>query len=157
MAEYTAETEHALREAGWTPRRKVGTSDMRHQLEQWGFTMSETAERFLSEFSGLVFPYNGPGITRARERIEFNPLLIGGEDDRCAVWSEDIGEILTPIGELARQWDLAISESGEIFTVADTLDSFGSGEEALENLILGVMPRDISLKIVDEAESSKTG
>lgn len=144
MDNYTAETERVLRDAGWIPGRRVDIGVLRTQMEEFGFIMSEAAERFLSEFFGLVFKYNGPGITRAREMFEFDPLLAEGEDDRFTEWSEEIGECLTPIGMLDRRWNLGISKSGEIYMVAEWLASFGSGQQALENLILGVAAREVT-------------
>jgi hypothetical protein len=144
MDDYTIETERVLRDAGWTPGRRVDTGELRRRLEQFGFVVSEAAERFLSEFGGPVFDISGPGISRARESFEFDPLLNEGEDDRFTEWSETIGEPLTPIGELDQRYSLGISESGEIYLVAEWLASFGSGRQALENLMLGVRAREVA-------------
>ncbi|KAJ5438810.1 SUKH-3 immunity protein [Penicillium daleae] len=122
MDNYTAETERVLRDAGWIPGRGVDIGDLRTQMEEFGFIMSEAAERFLSEFFGLVFKYNGPGITRAREMFEFDPLLAEGEDDRFTEWSEEIGECLTPIGMLDRRWNLGISNINMRYQNLDALN-----------------------------------
>lgn len=142
---YTPETERTLRNAGWTPGRKLDISELLDQLEKSGFVVSKAAEEFLSEFSGLTFDISGPGITRARERFVLDPLLCLGEDDRFTEWGEDLGEILTPIGELDYRFFLGISESGEIYSVETWLGSFGKGSQALENLILGVACKELPL------------
>ncbi|KAJ6089469.1 SUKH-3 immunity protein [Penicillium canescens] len=144
MDNYTVETERVLRNAGWIPGRKVDIGEMRRRLEESGFIVNEAAEHFLSEFGGLVFDISGSGISRARERFILDPLLAIGEDDRFAEWSETVGETLTPIGELDYRFFLGISESGEIYSVETWLGSFGLGQQALENLILGVAVREIA-------------
>lgn len=144
MDDYTIETERALRYAGWTPGRKVDTGVWRRRLEKSGFIVSEAAECFLSEFGGLMFHINGPRISCARERFELDPLLNEGDDAVFTKWSKALGESLTPIEILEPWFPLGISKSGEIYLVAEWLASFGSARQALENLILGVMPREVA-------------
>ncbi|KAJ5804995.1 SUKH-3 immunity protein [Penicillium riverlandense] len=104
MEDYTNETDCVLRDAGWNPGRRVDTGELRRRLEQFGFVVSEAAERFLSEFNGLVFDISGPGISRARESFKFEPLWNEGEDDRFTKRSQTIGESLTPIGVLDQRY-----------------------------------------------------
>ncbi len=103
--------------------------------------MHEAAEKFLAEFGGLTFEYGGPGISRAREPFELDPLLGLGEEDRFREWGELIGASLFPIGELDQgRYFLGLDGAGEIYLVADWLARFGAGMSGVESLILGVAP-----------------
>lgn len=138
---FSQESERTLRQAGWYPGRTVDTAVWRVPLEESGFVFPEAAERFLAEFGGLSVDDHGPGITSARESFEFDPLLAFGEDDRFGDWSASLGRVLAPLGELdGGRFFLGIDEQGVIYLVASWLARFGSGDEGLENLILGVMP-----------------
>lgn len=86
----------------------------------------------------------GSGISRAREPFELNPELAWGEDDRFSEWSESLGRRLFPLGELdGGRFFPGIDESSEICLVETWVAGFGPMPHALENLILGVMPRRI--------------
>jgi hypothetical protein len=81
------------------------------------------------------------GIGRARTPVEFDPLRGDGDEKRMAGWGEEAGISLFPVGSLeSGRFCLGISETGEIFLVEAWLASFGVGDAALENLILGVAP-----------------
>ncbi|MCX4546584.1 SUKH-3 domain-containing protein [Streptomyces sp. NBC_01565] len=54
----------------------------------------------LREFGGLTVGSRGPGITRAREAFELDPLLALGEDDCFGEWGEEICRCLFPLCEL---------------------------------------------------------
>jgi hypothetical protein len=106
--------------------------------------MHEAAEGFLSEFGGLAFAHGGPGISRAREPLELDPLLAIGEDEMFREWGELIGEGIFPIGELDNgRYFLGIGESGALYLVSDWLARFGAGLIGMENLVLGVMPETV--------------
>lgn len=138
---FSRESENTLRQAGWYPGRTVDTAVWRTPLEESGFAFHEAAVRFLAEFGGLSVDHYGPGITCAREPFEFDPLLAFGEDDRFGEWGATIGRVIAPLGECDRgRFFLGIDEQGVIYLVASWLARFGSGDEGLENLILGVMP-----------------
>ncbi|KAL5355519.1 SUKH-3 immunity protein-domain-containing protein [Aspergillus floccosus] len=153
MGEYTIETTRALKNAGWTPGRRVNTVEIQRQLEASGFAVSQTAIHFLSEFLGLKVDVRGPGISCAREPFEFDPLLAAGEDDRFEEWSATIGEVLTPIGQLDQRYFLGIAASGEIYLVADWLASFGSEREAIESLVRGSTSEGGSLIVGDRSRA----
>ncbi|MGW2581219.1 SUKH-3 domain-containing protein [Streptomyces virginiae] len=138
---WSAEVEAVLRGAGWCPGRRVGTAGWWERLEADGFRGHPAAEAFLREFGGLTVGHGGPGITRAREAFELDPLLALGEDDRFGGWGEAIGRQLFPLGELDHGHAfLGLDERGELYAVADRLARFGRIPEAIENLVLGVMP-----------------
>jgi hypothetical protein len=139
---FSAQAERDLRSAGWAPGRSVDTSAWRRQLEASGkVRMHDAADRFLREFGGLKVKISGPGISSAREPFEFNPWDLYGEEGRFADWGEQLGKSLFPVGELDMgRFFLGISEAGEILLVETWVASFGFGDAALENLVLGVKP-----------------
>ncbi|MER8235672.1 SUKH-3 domain-containing protein [Streptomyces sp. NPDC094049] len=138
---WSSEVERVLREAGWHPGRAVDTRGWKERLEQDGFRSHAAAEDFLREFGGLAVGHGGAGITRAREPFDLDPLLALGEADRFGEWGEEIGHHLFPVGELDRGHAfLGLDEDGGLYVVANWLARFGPMPEAMENLVLGVMP-----------------
>ncbi|MFD9162150.1 SUKH-3 domain-containing protein [Streptomyces sp. NPDC059558] len=138
---WSAEVETVLRGAGWYPGRNVDTTGWRERLEVDGFRIHSAAEDFLREFGGLTVVGGGSGITRAREPFELDPLLALGEGDRFGEWGEEIGHHLFPLGELDHgQAFIGLDERGELYVVVNWLARFGRMPEAMENLVLGVMP-----------------
>ncbi|MFF8266629.1 SUKH-3 domain-containing protein [Streptomyces sp. NPDC016562] len=138
---WSAEAETVLRGAGWYPGRSVDTTVWREQLEADGFRVHAAAEGFLREFGGLTVAGGGPGITRAREAFSLHPLHALGEDDRFGEWGEEISRCLFPVGELDHGHAfLGLDEQGELYVVDNWLARFGRMPEAMENLVLGVMP-----------------
>ncbi|MGW0856227.1 SUKH-3 domain-containing protein [Streptomyces sp. NPDC002690] len=138
---WSAETDAVLRGAGWYPGRSIDTTVWRERLEADGFRIHAAAEDFLREFGGLTVGGSGSGITRAREAFELDPLLALGEDDRFGEWGEEIRRSLFPLGELDHGHAfLGLDEQGELYVVASWLARFGRMPEAMENLVLGVMP-----------------
>ncbi|MFD8205570.1 SUKH-3 domain-containing protein [Streptomyces sp. NPDC059695] len=138
---WSSEVERVLREAGWRPGRAVDTTGWKKQLEQDGFRSHAAAEDFLGEFGELVVGHGGAGITRAREPFDLDPLLALGEAERFDERSEEIGHRLFSVGELAGGHAfLGLDEDGELYVVDDWLARFGRMPEAMENLVLGIMP-----------------
>ncbi|MGY3336431.1 hypothetical protein ACVW0K_002530 [Streptomyces filamentosus] len=138
---WSSEVERVLREAGWHAGRTVDTAGWKQRLEQDGFRSHAAAESFLREFGGLAVGHGGAGITCAREPFDLDPLLALGEADRFDGWSEKIGHRLFPVGELADGHAfLGLDEDGELYVVDDWPARFGRMPEAMENLVLGVMP-----------------
>lgn len=114
---------------------------MASAAEADGFRIHTAAEKLLREFGGLTTAGGGPGITRAREPFELDPLLALGEHDRFGEWGEEISRRLFPLGELDHGHSfLGLDEQGELYVVANWLARFGRMPEAMENLVLGVMP-----------------
>ncbi|WP_192583719.1 SUKH-3 domain-containing protein [Streptomyces albicerus] len=134
-----------LEAAGWAPGRKVDTGHWRAQFAAVGLPMHEAAELFLAEFGGLSVRVHGPGISCARTPFEFDPELAVGEEYRFSECSKTIGRHLFPLGELDEgRHFLGIDEFSEIYLVELRVGSFGRMPEAMENLVLGVMPRRLA-------------
>jgi len=104
-----------------------------------GVATHEAARQFLLEFGGLIIDISGPGITRAREPFELDPMQCSGEEERFLEWGNEIGRSIFPIGIFDEgRFFLGIDEEGEVYVLETWLASFGKFPEALENLITGV-------------------
>ncbi|MEU1077276.1 MULTISPECIES: SUKH-3 domain-containing protein [unclassified Streptomyces] len=78
------------------------------------------------------------------EPFELDPELAWGEEGRFLEWSDVLGRELFPLGEVGgSRFFLGIGENSEIYLVETWVASFGVMPHALENLILGVVLRQI--------------
>ncbi|MEU1604727.1 SUKH-3 domain-containing protein [Micromonospora matsumotoense] len=144
MAEMVEDLRVVLLQAGWEPERCVDVARWRIPFAQAGLSMHDAAAVFLSEFGGLDFPYAGPGISRAREHVQLDPLLALGEEDLFIEWGQLVGRHIFPLGELDDgRYFIGIDESSSIYLVADWLGHFGEGMHGIESLILGVVPETV--------------
>ncbi|MFF0298536.1 SUKH-3 domain-containing protein [Kitasatospora sp. NPDC004614] len=142
MNRWSDEVTRVLTASGWTPGRAVETGRWRELFEPGGVELHAAAEAFLREFGGLTVDIDGPGITCARTPFELDPELAVGEEDRYLELGEDVGRRIFPLGELDHgRFFLGIDETGEVYLVEGALASFGPMPQAMEHLILGVMPR----------------
>ncbi|MFE7446113.1 SUKH-3 domain-containing protein [Streptomyces chartreusis] len=133
-----------LKASGWAAGRRIDTTGWRSLFEGVGIVMHEAADTFLQEFGGLTVSIGGPGISRAREAFTLDPELAWGEEDRFGEWSAELDRKLFPLGELGHgRFFLGIDEAHEVYLVETWAASFGAMPHALENLILGAMPRRI--------------
>jgi hypothetical protein len=141
-ARFPRKVERVLTTSGWFPGRRVDTATWRAGID---LEMHPAAESFLSEFGGLQVDIYGPGKSVAREPFELDPLLCQGEEDRFVEWGANLGCSLYPLGELDQgRFFLGIDELGVIYLVVDWLASFGSADEGLTALILGIKPTHLS-------------
>jgi len=167
---FSPQVEAVLRQAGWYPSRVVPDS----QLEQWmvlewdtlpGFhfqtRMFSAAYHILREFGGLVIEQNGPGVTCCRERFKFDPLesikLTEAYNWPFSEWAADGS--LYPFGCFAsgKTTDGAIAVDGRGRIVdQDYVILIGANiDEALENLIIGLMPKPLDRERWKEVEASQ--
>ncbi|HET6948786.1 MAG TPA: SUKH-3 domain-containing protein [Acidimicrobiales bacterium] len=140
MTRFTPAVSEALEAAGWSPGRRLPDE----QIRAWsdglpGFAMFPAAEAALREFGGLAVDQHGPGIDRAREPFELDPLLAWGEEDRFELFADEYGVTLFPLGEAAgSHYFLAVDPGGRTFLVMDDIQLIAeSFDDALESLILG--------------------
>jgi hypothetical protein len=144
MTRFSPEVEGVLREAGWTPERRVEVDGLVAPFATEGLRPHRAAIDFLAEFAGLDIQIRGPGVTRAREPFELDPSLCEGEEGRFADWGQEIGHELFPIGELDNgRYFLGIDENGEVYVIETWVASFGVMPDAMENLVRGVAPTSI--------------
>lgn len=148
LSDFHPRARRALERAGWYQGRVVGTAGWEAELAADGFPpLHPVARQFLAEFGGLRVPDGGWGVTRAREPFTLTPTECSGEADRFIEWGADIGRDIAPIGVLAGEthgWaNLGIDENGELYAVIDSLATFGPMPQAMNELVLGYMPRDI--------------
>lgn len=145
MTDLSPESRTVLRDAGWHVGRQVDTSSWVAALEAAGVVAHDAARAFLAEFGGLAVDISGPGVNRAREPFELDPLLCSGEEDRFLEWGEEIGKSLFPIGVLDMgRYFLGIDEQSEIYLIETWVASFGRMPQAMDNMISGVRPTVIS-------------
>ncbi|QDN74690.1 hypothetical protein FNV64_02265 [Streptomyces sp. S1A1-7] len=141
MGTFPDQVDRVLREAGWTPGRRVDAEPWLAAFEAEGLHRHPVVSDFLAEFGGLAVNISGPGINRAREPFEFDPMLCLGEGDRFLEWGEEIGKSVFPIGVHDEgRFFLGIDEYSELYLVETWVASFGRMPEAMSNLILGVQP-----------------
>ncbi|MFD7513330.1 SUKH-3 domain-containing protein [Streptomyces niveus] len=135
------EVDRVLREAHWAPGRQVDAEPWLASFEAEGLQRHPAVSEFLTEFGGLAVNISGPGISRAREPFELDPMLCLGEGDRFLEWGGEIGRSIFPVGvHDGGRFFLGIDEHGELYLVETWVASFGRMPEAMSNLILGVQP-----------------
>ncbi|MFE9295087.1 SUKH-3 domain-containing protein [Streptomyces niveus] len=141
MENFPDEVDRGLREAGWTPGRQVNAEPWLASFEAEGLQRHPVVSAFLAEFGGLAVNISGPGISRAREPFEFDPMLCLGEGDRFLEWGEEIGKCIFPVGVHDEgRFFLGVDEYGELYLIETWVASFGRMPEAMNNLFLGVQP-----------------
>ncbi len=141
----TEEVRSVLKRAGWFPGR-----DVQHAVKKWirrldrpgGFQIFEAARQALTEFGGLRVNVGGPGKTCARLPFVLDPTLAKNEEDRFSDHLDEVREPLYPLGEAGEGYVyIAITPTHRVFLIMDDAYPLGQGiEEAISNMILGVMP-----------------
>lgn len=121
-----------LRDAGWHPGREVDTARDVAALVAEGYEVTEAAQRFLREYSGLTIS----GHTNP------NPIVIDGvtvarnaDLGWCELYSDAIGSTLVPVGEYSNMV-LYVDQGGEIWGGFD--NDYGRGGSSLEEIVKGL-------------------
>jgi hypothetical protein len=141
VSEFSRTARHALERAGWGPGRAVSEE----QLAAWEAAiakpMHSRARDALREFGGLEIGAEGPGIERARDRLNLDPRLAIGEEDRLELFEDTYRlENLYPLGEGANgHYFVAMDTSGSVYMIADFIFRVGHNmHDAIESSILGL-------------------
>jgi hypothetical protein len=134
-------TQAALRRQGWSPERKVSTSDWVSQLIGAGFTVTPEAELILKNFGGLeITPVKMADDAYAANLIRFDPITdVVTEVERIEFWQHQLGQHLTPIGVLhPSEAILLLGADGQVFCEwGNIIGECGrSFEDALESTLL---------------------
>jgi SUKH-3 immunity protein len=90
-------TERLLRAAGWHPGRSLETASVRSFLESEGYHVSDQAEQFLREFTGVSIDFTR---NRRTDTIWFDGKRAGSlaDLDWVTYYEEQVKTSLTPIG-----------------------------------------------------------
>jgi hypothetical protein len=136
-----------LNASGWSPNRKVSTSQWISQLEAEGFTVLPEAVKLLEGFGGLeIVPRKAKSDAYAAEIIRFDPVLAAsGDFDRVDYWQGRLNTRLSPIAELGGGAILLFSENGRVFSCWDAV-LWLDGEsfvDALENTLIVAKRRPV--------------
>lgn len=144
-ANFSSDVVDVLRACGWDPQRTVDPKRWTFPFEERGIRANPVVQEFLREFGGLSVDVSGPGVNCAREPFELDPLLCLGEEDRFSEWGEELGLHLFPLGELDQgRFFLGMDENGVVYLVADWVARFGPWPQAIDALVRGVAPEEIS-------------
>lgn len=131
-----------LRQSGWFPGRSIDVTKWIRVFPT--LQMHGSAQNFLEEFGEISIEASGKGVDCAKEPFIFDPSLALGEDLRFEEFSEEIGQVIFPIGEHGRgEFFLGIDESAEMYLLMDGIATLGAADAAIESLINGVGARKI--------------
>src|SRR5580704_5175703 len=121
---FSPSTVEILRNAGWTPTRRVNALPWIDISAREGFNPHFLASELLSNLRGLVIQ-----PPRA-ERIYFDPIIASGEFDRVREWQNLCKANLFLLGEVLSNFILLIDEFEKVcvgfddglFHMGDTFD-----------------------------------
>lgn len=160
---FPAEVERILLENGWFPRRQIPTD----LLRQWlvlnlklgsgsiQVRMFPAASIVLREFGGLKVKLDLPGISCYRPSFDFDPSVVQNSGAWNYNWVGDEGDVnggLFPLGRMSDGGMFAVDSRERI--INDNGQLVGNNiDEALTNMILGIMPQplEVEQRISDEA------
>jgi len=121
-----------LREAGWYPDRSVDISADVEALRAEGFEVTETAERFLREYSHLSIT----GETKSSPLIIDGVVVVRNADTGwCELYSEAIGTVFVPVGDYSHM-TLYVDLDGDLWGGFD--GEYGQGGPSLLEVIQGM-------------------
>lgn len=127
-----------LRQAGWSPERKVDISHWIAGLAREGTTAFPVAEAILSNFGGLTVKHTDHHGS-SRHSFDLNPSRWYRARDEIRDNEELVSDRLFPLGETEGAGMLAVLEDGRIIWafVGCVALIGGNWREALDHLVLG--------------------
>jgi hypothetical protein len=138
---WSAETDWALRRAGWHAGRAVDTDgwERRMREDHEGFVLHDAARRFLAEFGGLRIDQAGPGRTAARSPFALDPEAALHDFEVFDDLGDQAGAPLYPVGAVGRGVSyLGMTAGGAVYLGMDDAGLLAeSGDEALDKLVEG--------------------
>ncbi|MFC8001763.1 SUKH-3 domain-containing protein [Streptomyces olivaceus] len=138
IRQWTTRTDRVLQRAGWHPGRRVPTATWEAILRERGaFVIHDAAQRFLSEFGGLVtYGLPADSITTA-SAVRFDPLMAEWQDERFAWAGREAGVSLYPVGAADEGASLlGMCEGGVLYLVRDRVQRLATdADQALDRLV----------------------
>ena len=136
---FSPEVRALLEQAGWYDNRIASPPPALPYDVQY----PPAIHRLLMEFGGLSVESSGPGVNKARNSIEFDPLWAEGEsteDGRLTYYSSLLGSTLYPIGQVSNSpWMICLDLHGKVYMAGDCLFFVGeSFVEGVSNMLLGI-------------------
>ncbi|RSM72894.1 hypothetical protein DL991_32330 [Amycolatopsis sp. WAC 01375] len=151
VKEWPTGLQDELLRVGWSPERRVDTSEWRSIFEPHGLEMFPAAEDFLSRFGGLSFEKRPNGVDSYCFQFELDPRLCAGEEDLFLDWGKTMGKAWFPLGEYDNsRFFLAIDEDAVIYTAVNWIARFGRGVEGLAAIVFGVLPEPLEIDAVED-------
>lgn len=139
---FESDVEEELRAVGWFPGRY--DLDRAGEWKSWastrGMVVHPRAEAAWAEFGNLTFAGGGRGITTGRSPFVIDPTLCAGSQDWLEGAEEDLGEALSPLGQIEPgKAILVMAENGFVYATGDFDIVIGASmEDALRRMILGI-------------------
>lgn len=129
-----------LKQSGWR-----SADDRSGLIAQWEETLREefvlfpAARRVLEQFGGIEVRQTGPGEECAKSSFRVDPSLAWGEGDRFQMFSQKLGTVLYPLGDIdGGHAFLAVGDNGQVFALMDVVSLVGASiTDALERLVRG--------------------
>ena len=124
---------------GWSPERKIDTTEIIKALKEEGYHISEYALKVIEQFGNLELEQPAFRVKNETEKIHLNPLRASTRiyRDRVSEYEERTDESLVVIGEAYNgHLTLMVSSSGKVYGGYDNyLNRLGNSfEEALESI-----------------------
>jgi hypothetical protein len=112
-------------------------------FESDNISMHAAANEFLREFGGLALDVVGSGVDMAKAPSQFDPQFCADEGDLFREWSPEYGPEIFPYWpvRLGTVFSGARRQCGDLS--CRRLGFLGCVPEAIENLVLGVRPKDL--------------
>ena len=136
---YNREVISLLQQAGWFEGRDAGSllalpSDVKYPAE---------ILEILQEFGGLNVYSSGPGVTLARNSIDFNPAEAEAEsesDGRLFYYSQLLEKTIYPVGYVPNEsLILCLDTTGKTYMAGDNLYLVGTSfVDGVSNILLGI-------------------
>jgi hypothetical protein len=115
-------TKEILLRAGWDELRQINISEHVLFLKSEGYTITESAKKFIAEFGDLEIIHPAYRVKNENDKTHFNPSVAANHIyyERVETYEQKIREKLVVVGEAFNEHlILMISESGKFFGAYD--------------------------------------
>ena len=110
------EVKQFLKKFGWSDERKIDIKKQKTFLENEGYEVFESAQRFLSSFADIRFE-----IPLDHDKVHFDPIKAASNIfiENIKFYEERTGEKMIPVGENSYHYTLLLSISGKMYAGFD--------------------------------------